>query len=69
MKLCFETFIIKQQSSNIVFPIFSDHAELNIYDLSDTISKYMLEGPTSKLGIFANAAVATDAAPCAGIAR
>ena len=37
--------------------------------ISDILSKYMVGGPQSKLGIYQKAAVATDAAPCADIAK
>ena len=49
--------------------IFVDFNTSNQSYISEILSKYMHELPDSKLGIFQNAAVATDAAPCAEIAR
>ena len=37
-------------------------------DAEEIIPKYMFELPSSELGIFQNAAVVTDAIPCAQIA-
>ena len=57
----------------IFLEIVSDHNELDLESISDIFSKYSLEanqiGQQSKLGIFPSAAVATDASPCAPIAR
>ena len=53
--------------------IISDFNELDLESISDIFSKYTLEanqiGQQSRLGIFPSAAVATDASPCAPIAR
>ena len=45
------------------------NVQSKLLELSDTLSKYMVGGPQSKLGIYGKAAVATDAEPCADIAR
>ena len=49
--------------------IITDNAQPELQRISEVLSKYLIDGPKSKLGIYPKAAVATDAFPCADIAR